>query len=334
MLKSKIFKVLVTPIAIGVCFLIPAASFAQVTWVNVSADYAPLPATVQVFKTTDSLDGKPFIAYYVKAKLKDKKLDFTTDTTLGRRLTPLQFHEKNDKPLVVVNTTFFSFATNQNLNVVIRDGKQVGYNIHSIPMRGKDTFQYRHPFGSALGIDRKRRADIAWLYTDSSKKYPFASQWELAPLKDSAITHDLAYYQYATSVGTHSMSPSLQKWKMRTAIGGGPVLVQHGKIKITNNEELKFTGKAINDKHPRTCMGYTNDGYLIIMAIQGRFPGIAEGATLEQEAKLLIDVGCAEALNLDGGGSSCLLVNGKETIKPSDKGNERPVPAVFLIKQH
>ncbi|MBK8520944.1 MAG: phosphodiester glycosidase family protein [Ferruginibacter sp.] len=325
---------LVTPIMIGVCIFISITSSAQqVNWVNVSADYAPLPASVQVFKTTDSVDGKPFIAYYVKAKLKDRKLDFTTDTTLGRRLTPLQFYDKNDKPLVVVNTTFFSFTTNQNLNLVIKDGKLVGYNIHTIPMRGKDTFQYRHPLGSAIGIDKKRKADVAWLYTDSSKKTPYASQWELAALKDSAFTHDLDYYKAATSVGTHAISPSLQKWKMKTAIGGGPVLVQDGKIKITNNEELKFTGKAIHDKHPRTCMGYTNDGYLIIMAIQGRFPGVAEGATLEQEAKLLIDVGCVEALNLDGGGSSCMLINGKETIKPSDKGNERPVPAVFIIKQ-
>ncbi|HMX38078.1 MAG TPA: phosphodiester glycosidase family protein, partial [Ferruginibacter sp.] len=114
-------------------------------------------------------------------------------------------------------------------------------------------------------------------------------------------------------------------------IGGGPVLVQDGRVKITNNEELKFAGKAIGDKHPRTCIGYTNDGYLIIMAIQGRFPGIAEGATLEQEARLLVGLGCVEALNLDGGGSSCLLINGKETIQPSDKGGQRPVPAVFMI---
>ena len=105
-----------------------------------------------------------------------------------------------------------------------------------------------------------------------------------------------------------------------------------GQVKITNEEELKFTGKAINDKHPRTGMGYTKDGYLVIMVIQGRFPGIAEGATLGQEAKLLIEIGCVEALNLDGGGSSCMLINGKETIKPSEKGEERPVPAVFLIK--
>lgn len=81
-------------------------------------------------------------------------------------------------------------------------------------------------------------------------------------------------------------------------------------------------------------MGYTSDDHLIIMVIQGRFPGIAEGATLEQEAKLLIGLGCVEALNLDGGGSSCMLVNGKETIKPSDKTGERPVPAVFIISQN
>ena len=100
-----------------------------------------------------------------------------------------------------------------------------------------------------------------------------------------------------------------------------------------NNRELKFAGKAIEDKHPRTAMGYTKDNKLVILLVQGRFPGIAEGATLTQEARLLKDIGCYEALNLDGGGSSCLLVNGKETIKPSDKEGERPVPAVFLIKR-
>lgn len=339
MLNSNPRKIL---LAVGllpaVCFFISANSFSQVKWINVDADFAPLPASVQVFKTTDSLDGKPFIAYYVKAKLKDKKLQFTTDTSQGRRLTPLQFFNKNEEPLLVVNGTFFSFATNQNLNVVIRDGRLLGYNIHSIPMKGKDTFQYSHPLGSALGIDRKRNADIAWLFTDSSKRFPYARQFPRAVYKDSAIIFpfknisDKVISVPNDYVSRHGkFDDSLEKWKVKTAIGGGPVLVQDGKIKITNEEELKFTGKAINDKHPRTCMGYTSDGYLIIMAIQGRFPGIAEGATLVQEAKLLIDLGCTEALNLDGGGSSCMLVNGKETIKPSDKAGERPVPAVFII---
>lgn len=343
MVNSNSSKILLTAgLLLAVCFFIPTISFAQVTWANVSADYVPLPASVQVFKTTDSLDGKPFIAYYVKAKLKDKKLDFTTDTTLGRRLTPLQFYEKNEQPIVVVNTTFFSFATNQNLNVVIKEGKLVGYNIHTIPMRGKDTFQYRHPLGSAMGIDKKRTADISWLLTDSSKRFAYASQLPMGKvLRDSLLNPSFEYiinnappFFRGTTNGPDVRNLDFKKWKMKTAVGGGPVLVQNGEIQITNEEELKFTGKAINDKHPRTCMGYTHDGYLIIMAIQGRFPGIAEGATLEQEAKLLINLGCVEALNLDGGGSSCLLVNGKETIKPSDKTGERPVPAVFLIQKN
>lgn len=310
-------------------------SIAQVKWVNVDADYAPLPSTVQIFKTTDSLNGKSFIAFYVKAKLKDKKLDFTADTTLNRRLTPLQFYEKNIQPLVVVNCTFFSFGKNQNLNVVIKDGKMVAYNIHTIALKGKDTLLYRHPYGSAIGIDNNRNADIAWLITDSAKKFAYAYQKPFnARYKDSLPNPSFRYLASKPLVYNIERDGelTLKKWKMKTAIGGGPVLVQHGKIKITNEEELKFTGKAIYDKHPRTCIGYTSDGYLIIMAIQGRFPGIAEGATLEEQANLLIDLGCIEALNMDGGGSSCLLINGKETIKPSDKTGERPVPAVFIIK--
>ncbi|MBS1753035.1 MAG: phosphodiester glycosidase family protein [Ferruginibacter sp.] len=308
----------------AVCFFIPLHAVAQLRWMNVSKDYAPLPASVQVFKTTDSLDGKPFIAFYVKAKLKDKKLDFTADTTLGRRMTPLQFYEKNEKPLVVVNCTFFNFDKNQNLNMVIKEGKIVSYNVHTIALKGKDTLLYKHPLGSVLGIDKKRKADVAWVYADSTARYPYALQQPLAAKKDSSKIFSLQ------SLSNHALF-----WKKQTAIGGGPVLVQDGKIKITNEEELKFTGKAIHDKHPRTCMGYTADGYLIILAIQGRFPGVAEGATLEQQAKMLIDIGCVEAMNLDGGGSSCMLVNGKETITPSGKSGERPVPAVFIIsKKH
>ena len=119
---------------------------------------------------------------------------------------------------------------------------------------------------------------------------------------------------------------------MKTAVGGGPVILQDGEVRVSNNEEMKFAGKAINDKHPRTTMGYTKDNKLIILVVQGRFPMIAEGATLNQQAHMLKDLGCWEALNLDGGGSSCMLVNGKITIKPSSEGVQRAVPAVFTIK--
>ena len=298
---------------------------AQLKWINVDSLYQPLPSSVHVYKTNDSLDGKPNIAYYVIADIKDKNILFDADTTLNRRLTPAQFYQKNAQPIVVVNTTFFSFQTHQNLSVVIKNGKLVGYNIHSIPGRGKDTFTYRHPFASVIGISKKRRADIAWVYSDSIKKDAYGIQLPILPIKDSINSFDLAR-------ATHPTRRGFEKWEMQTAVGGGPVLLQNGEIKITNNEELKFAGNAINDKHPRTAMGYTKENKLIILVVQGRFPGIAEGATLGQQAKMLKDLGCWEALNLDGGGSSCMLVNGKETIKPSDATGQRAVPAVFIIK--
>lgn len=316
--------------------LIAPFCFGQLKWVNVDSLFQPLPSSVHVYKTTDPLDGKPNIAYYLEADLKHKKLDFTVDTTYQRRLTPSKFYEKNDRPLLVVNTTFFSFATNQNLNLVIKNKKLVSYNIHTINGRGKDTFTYRHPFGSAIGISKKRNADVAWLYTDSSVKKPYRLNFITKPLSDSVANPGLKYivdkYIYPGPDPARGRLENFAPWKMQTAVGGGPVLLQNGEIKITNNEEIKFAGKAINDKHPRTAMGYTRDNKLIILVVEGRNTGKAEGATLTQLAQALKELGCWEALNLDGGGSSCMLVNGKETIRVSDSSGQRPVPAVFIIK--
>ena len=316
-------------------FLFPlyATSQIKIAWQSVDSVFSPLPVSMHVYFASQWNDTTPFRAFYVEVDLHDKKLDFTTDTTLNRRLTPSRFYEKNDKPLLVVNGTFFSFETNRNLNVVVKDGKMVSYNQQNIPGRGKDTLTYRHPFASALGITKKRKADVAWLITDSSEKYAYASQRPLTMLKDSVPYHDGRYFVHAIRpVASSSASPSFSNWKMQTAIGGGPVLVQNNQVSISNNEEQKFTGKAINDRHPRTAMGYTKDNKLIILVIEGRNKN-AVGATLVEEAQILKDLGCVEALNLDGGGSSCLLINGKETIKPSDANGQRPVPAVFMIKK-
>jgi hypothetical protein len=82
-------------------FLISYSLFsgAQAVWQNVDSLYGPLPASVHVYKTSSLLDGKPNIAYYLEADLKDKGLDFTVDTTFKRRITPSGFYTKNNQPL-------------------------------------------------------------------------------------------------------------------------------------------------------------------------------------------------------------------------------------------
>src|SRR6188474_2753864 len=84
-------------------------TFSQLKWQNVDSLYQPLPSSVHVYFTDSQMDSGLFRAYYLIADLKDKKLDFTVDTSRDRRLTPSTFYERNDKPLLVVNCTFFSF---------------------------------------------------------------------------------------------------------------------------------------------------------------------------------------------------------------------------------
>lgn len=82
-------------------------SYSQIKWQNVDSLYQPLPSSAHVYFTNEKLDTAAFRAYYIIADLKDNQLNFTTDTTYKRRLTPSQFYQKNDSPLVVVNGTFF-----------------------------------------------------------------------------------------------------------------------------------------------------------------------------------------------------------------------------------
>jgi len=300
----------------------PIRLVAQLDWKEVTHTFGELPSSIQVYRTDNLLDGKPNIAYYVKADLSDPSLKFRSDTTWKRRLTPDQFHEKLSAPLVILNTSFFSFTTHQNLNMMMDQGQLTAYNVHTIPAKGKDSLKYRHPLVATLGISAKGKADVAWTFTDSAASTPWASQSPMALLMNES-----------NRFSRGEISVPLKKWKMQTAVSGGPVLVQNGQIQVTNNEEWKFAGKAIDDRHPRSAMGYTADGHLILLVIEGRFPGKAEGATLKQTAMLLVSAGCVEGLNLDGGGSSCMLVNGKQTIQPSDKEGQRAVPGIFYIRR-
>jgi hypothetical protein len=287
-------------------------------WQLVDAEFGMLPASMHVYKSVDSLDGRPELAYYVSVPLKDRAVSFTAQVGHGKRYTPAQYYNQEGHPLLVINTSFFSFVTNGNLNLVVRDGKMEAWNQPS--RRGRKDSVYHYTTRSALGITAGRKADVAWIFTDSTQPLPYA--FEDGPVQATGMD----------SVPTLAamQDPHWKRWKMQTAVGGGPVLVYNGAVRVTNEEEGLFI-HGEKDMHPRSAIGYTRDGRLIVLAVQGRTPGVAAGVTLGQEAKILLDLGCYEAINLDGGGSSCMLVNGKETIHPSDKGGERPVPAVFLI---
>jgi len=322
-LQSKIFPLL-TKIATTIYFVFALfnSSVAQLHWDKVDSLFGPLPASFHVYRTTDPLNGQPFIAYYVSVKLKDRNLQFTTQVSNGNPYTPDQYYQLEKEPLLIVNCSFFALESGQNLSAVIKNGKQVAYNVSSLRGMGGDSLLYYYPTRSALGIDRKRHADVAWIFSSTMYRRPYA--FHNAPVIAKGREPDPSIFDLNDI--------DWKWWEMRTAVGGGPTLMHDGKIWITTSEEQMFVGQE-DEKHPRTAMGYTRDDRLIILVIQGRFPGIATGASLKEEAEILRSLDCYEALNLSGGGNSCMLINGKETIKPSEKTGQVAVPAVFLIKK-
>lgn len=83
-------------------------------------------------------------------------------------------------------------------------------------------------------------------------------------------------------------------------------------------------------RHPRTCAGFGPDGsVLTLVVIDGRSKA-SRGVTLREAADVLQELGVTEAVNLDGGGSSCLEVQGRVINTPSD-GHVRPVGNGLLV---
>jgi len=303
----------------------------QVLWSIDSTLQKGLPEGIHIYKNLTTPNDSPFIAYYASISLKNKDFIFDTDTSKRRRLTPREFYHRLDSPLLVVNGTFFSFITHQNVNAVMSNGRLIAYHEHTVKGSGADSVNYYHPFRGALGINKKHKPDVAWLFTDSTRRYPYAFQHVRPSVKNKKnfiVINELEPRIHRWFMPWKKRGIT-KKWKMETAIGGGPVLIQNGNIRISSKEERMFANTE-DTKHPRTAMGYTEKD-LIILCIQGRMPGIAAGAGLTQVAQIFKDLGCIEAINLDGGGSSCMLINGKETIKPSDAAGQRAIPAVFYV---
>ena len=99
-------------------------------------------------------------------------------------------------------------------------------------------------------------------------------------------------------------------------ISGGPYLIKNGDIYVDMTAQKLA---AIGGRNPRTAIGYTRDNHLIMLTADGR-EGSSIGLTLMELANLMKEFGCVNAMNLDGGGSTVMYVNGQVVNKPAVAG--------------
>ena len=103
------------------------------------------------------------------------------------------------------------------------------------------------------------------------------------------------------------------------------MLVKGGAVVATD------CAQSICDKHPRTGVGIRGDGKLILAVVDGRQPGYSVGMTTVELGGLFKWLGAVTAMNMDGGGSSTMVVNGRVTNRPSDSTGERAVTSALLV---
>ena len=112
-------------------------------------------------------------------------------------------------------------------------------------------------------------------------------------------------------------------------IGGAPTLVKNGQVNVTYNQEIMWgSGVGYDNRDPRTAVGYTSNNHVIMVTADGRQPAISEGVGLPELAQIMIDLGCVEAMNLDGGGSTQMAVGNQYVNVPSET---RAIPTILTV---
>lgn len=97
------------------------------------------------------------------------------------------------------------------------------------------------------------------------------------------------------------------KDKLTTAVGASHVILKNG---ATSN--LSIGTEFSDTRHPRTAAGVTDDGSIVLIVVDGRQPKISNGASLADLAYIMAQLGCVDAVNLDGGGSSTFIVKNEK----------------------
>lgn len=289
-------------------------------WQKAASYMTGFPAGIEVYRNSSLFNGKPMNAFCVVFDPGNAALEFKPVLATANKRPSVFFNEESGTTYACINGGFF--GTNASYSLVQYDGAISSVNIRSLSRTYNGTATTYYPTRGAFGIDGGGKPGVAWIYhtgtgTGTVYSYPAPSPNALnsAPQPQP----------------TASFPAGGAPWTMKSAIGGSPVLIRNNSITITDTEELidinNTTARA------RSAIGATAGGKVILLAVEGNNPAGGAGLNLEELATLLKSMGCVQALNLDGGGSTALVVNGQQTVKPSDSGGERAVMSVVLVKK-
>lgn len=285
---------------------------------EVCDDFGKLPNHLFVYKSPAQLLNKNINAYIVVADM-NRGARFNVIGEKSGLFAPSAYYEKNESPSVIMNGGYF--AASGSLSLICRNNEVICGNIQNVTRSNGSSNVPFYPTRSVFAYKGNGKYAAEWIYSVNETIYSYPR-----PATNKSGQLPLAHPSKSFPVGASA-------WSAQEAIGGGPVLLKGGAIMNTWEAELFDAASGIGpiNNNPRSAVGITKNNHLIFFVCEGRnmTPNVL-GLTLQEVAQILKDLGCVDALNLDGGGSTCMLINGKQTIQPSD-GKQRAVSGCVIL---
>lgn len=290
-------------------------------WSSAADLNANMPIGIEVYRGT----GDGLQAVYAKLNpAKNAGLTWNVVSYLsGGGRTPSQFANSANntvhKAYVTINGGYFNTSSaKQSLSLIVENGSVLTVGAAQI---GRHSQTY-YPTRAAFGEDTTGAIMVTWPYVVDTVgtlySYPQPSPNDAS--KPPQAQPDLSF------------PAGGEVWSPVKAIGAGPMLLKNG-IKIKQEvAEMIDDASGINPygAGPRTAVAKLADGSILFIVIDGRST-LSRGVNLEELRDILLKLGAIDALNLDGGGSSTMVVNGGVVNKPSD-GTQRSLPSVLMFQ--
>ena len=223
--------------------------------------------------------------------------------------TPESFAIKSNAT-VVINGGYFSKSTKPVHHIgLLKTNNQLIEPASGTVIR--ENIRYNVTRG-AIGIYENGNIDIGWASTNNDSIFQWILPIENRPGKPGVLNYAKAKF-----------------WDVVYAMHAGPVLISDYELHVTSEEEV-FFNTPVDGVQPRSAIGYNDNGDVIMMVVDGRQVD-SRGVYLKELALLMSQFKCKEALNLDGGGSSALYVNGNLVNRPIGFSTQREVMSSIAV---
>lgn len=280
-------------------------------WTRVSTP--TLPEDIEVYTTSDQLNGRVFNAWYAIADIPAGNVEFRVCVPDNLTTVGQQYEDNQPDCQLLVNAAYF--YGNYNIGVSAVNGTISGVinDLQGSLDKSNEPEEYATYYPATRGIfgtDADGKPKTCWVGSNSGNYFydrPLPS-----------IKGETKYNKVSASMPTEPIS-----WSPKYAVTGGPVLLYDGKCPFDftetekgkqyyydNFEIIPYDLYGPGIRPDRTAVGQTADGKIILFVCDGRIK-TSLGALLDELAMIMKGLGCTYAVNFDGGGSTTMICEGK-----------------------